>query len=205
MDNKVDGQVSAGSSASSLKRRLIFLLALVFIVAVVICLQLYYGRNPGRLAELGNQFYWGAFLISLVGNATILFPGAVLVMLSNMGALIYSVDGLIGPIVIGVVGGFGAAIGEMTGYVAGYSGRSIVAKKKMYSQVEVWVKRWGAPAIFVFSLVPFVFDLVGIVAGVLRFPFWKFFVLCWLGRTILYVVIVLLTAMGLSVLLPWYG
>jgi len=205
MDNKVDGQVSAGSSASSLKRRLIFLLALVFIVAVVICLQLYYGRNPERLAELGNQFYWGAFLISLVGNATILFPGAVLVMLSNMGALIYSVDGLIGPIVIGVVGGVGAAIGEITGYVAGYSGRGIVARKKMYSQVEVWVKRWGAPAIFVFSLVPFVFDLVGIVAGVLRFSFWKFFVLCWLGRTILYVVIVLLTAMGLKVLIPWYG
>ena len=205
MDNKVDNQVSVGSSAGSLKRRLIFLLALVTIVAVVVGLQLYYGLHPERLVELGNQFYWGAFLISLVGNATILFPGAVIVMLSNMGALIYSVDGLIGPIVIGLVGGVGAAIGEITGYFAGYSGRNVVERKKIYSQVEVWVKRWGAPAIFIFSLVPFVFDLVGIVAGVLRFPFWKFFVLCWLGRTILYVVIVLLTAMGLKVLIPWYG
>ncbi|MFC1912040.1 YqaA family protein [Chloroflexota bacterium] len=205
MDNKVDDRVSAGSSASSLKRRLVFLLALLLIVAVVVALQLYYGRNPERIMELGKHLYWGAFLISLVGNATILFPGAVLVILANLGALIYSVDGLMGPIVIGLVGGFGAAIGEITGYVAGYSGRSVVERKKIYSQVEVWVRKWGAPAIFVFSLVPFVFDLVGIVTGVLRFPFWKFFFLCWAGRIILYVAIVLLTAMGLNVWLPWYS
>ena len=51
--------------------------------------------------------------------------------------------------------------------------------------------------IFIFSLVPFFpFDLAGIVAGALRFPFWKFFLLCWLGRTLLYIGVALAGAWG---------
>ena len=78
----------------------------------------------------------------------------------------------------------------MTGYVAGRSGRDLVARSKMYNRVEGWVRRWGWLTIFVLSMVPFFFDLVGIAAGALRLPLWKFFIPCWLGRTILYVVMV---------------
>jgi len=108
-------------------------------------------------------------------------------------------------IIVGLVGGAGAAIGEIVGYIAGRSGRGLLARSQMYGRIEGWVRRWGAMTIFVFSLVPFVFDLVGIAAGILRFPFWKFFLICWLGRTILYVVFVLLFALGLKIVLPWFG
>jgi uncharacterized membrane protein YdjX (TVP38/TMEM64 family) len=64
----------------------------------------------------------------------------------------------------------------------------------MYKRVEDWVRRWGAVAIFIFALVPFIFDLAAIAAGVLRFPFWRFFLLCWLGRTIAYIVVALIGA-----------
>ena len=56
--------------------------------------------------------------------------------------------------------------------------------------------------IFVFSLVPFFFDLAGIAAGALRFPFWKFLLVCWLGRTILYIGIALAGAWGYNLFLP---
>ncbi len=75
----------------------------------------------------------------------------------------------------------------------------------MYGRVEDWVRKWGALTIFIFSLVPFVFDLVGIAAGVLRFPFWKFLLLCWLGRTLLYVGFILLAAWGWEAVLPYLG
>lgn len=189
----------------SRRRRIIFIIALLLVIAITVTLQVVYGRHLERLAELKTHFYWGAFLISLIGNATIIFPGAVLVILSNLGILIYSGTGLYGPIIIGLVGGVGAAIGETTGYIAGYSGREIVARGKMYGRVESWVRRWGALAIFIFSLIPFVFDLMGIASGILRFPFWKFILFCGLGRTILYIVFITLAALGWSALLPVFG
>ncbi|MFC1903413.1 YqaA family protein [Chloroflexota bacterium] len=191
--------------SNSLKRRLVFFLALLLVIAITVGLHLVYGLHPERLEGFKSHFYWGAFLVSIIGNATIILPGAVLVILSNIGLLIYPVLGLIGPIIVGLVGGAGAAIGEITGYVAGYSGREVVKRGKMYSRVEGWVSKWGTLTIFLFSLVPFIFDLVGLVAGVLRFPFWKFILICWLGRTILYVVLISLAALGLKAVLPYSG
>ena len=196
---------SAESIKKSRQRRLLFVVALLLVIAAVVSLQLVYGLHPERLAEFKAHFYWGAFLVSLIGNATIIFPGAVLVILSNLGILIYSSAGLVGPILVGLMGGIGAAIGETTGYIAGYSGREIVERRKMFGRIEEGVKRWGAPAIFLFSLLPFVFDLVGIAAGILRFPFWKFLLICGLGRTLLYVVFVTLAAMGWKAIFPLYG
>jgi len=196
---------SVESGKKTRRRRLIFIIALLLVIGVTVALHLIYGRDPEKLVELKRHFYWGAFLISIIGNATIIFPGAVLVILSNLGILIYDGTGLYGPIIIGLVGGIGAAIGETTGYIAGYSGREIVERRKMYGRVEGWVSKWGALAIFFFSLVPFVFDLVGIAAGIIRFPFWKFILLCGAGRTILYVVFVTLAALGWQAILPLFG
>ncbi len=196
---------SAESIKKSRQRRLLFVVALLLVIAAVVSLQLVYGRHPERLAEFKAHFYWGAFLVSLIGNATIIFPGAVLVILSNLGILIYSSAGLAGPILVGLMGGIGAAIGETTGYIAGYSGREIVERRKVFGRIEEGVRKWGALAVFFFSLLPFVFDLVGIAAGILRFPFWKFILICGLGRTILYVVFVTLAAMGWRAIFPFFG
>ncbi|HEY87594.1 MAG TPA: VTT domain-containing protein [Dehalococcoidia bacterium] len=203
MSKIISKEKQAGAEKRNwLKKRLIPLLILLLIIAITVGIHLVYGRHPERLIELEDYVYGGAFLISLIGNATIILPGAVLVILSEISVVLYPVTGPVGPIIVGLVGGAGAAIGEITGYMAGYSGRGIVERSKMYNRVEGWMRRWGAMTIFIFSVVPFFFDLAGIAAGALRFPFWKFFLLCWLGRTLLYVVFVLLAALGFKTLLP---
>ena len=93
----------------------------------------------------------------------------------------------------------------MTGYIAGRSGRGLFARSTMYHRVEGWVKRWGWIAVFIMSIFPFFFDVVGIIAGALRMPLWKFFVACWLGRTIVYVVMVTLASLGLRTIIPLIG
>lgn len=193
------------SAKKSKRRRFLFVITLLIVMAIVVALQLVYGLHPERLKELKAHLYLGAFLISIIGNATIIFPGAVIVILSNLGILAYGSTGLMGPIIIGFVGGVGAAIGETTGYIAGYSGREIVEKRKMYHEIERRVKKWGALAIFLFSMIPFIFDLVGIAAGILRFPFWRFLLFCGLGRIILYIIFVTLAALGWKALLPVFG
>jgi len=89
--------------------------------------------------------------------------------------------------------------------MAGYSGRGLAEKSKLYFRLVGWVEKWGALAIFIFALVPLFFDLVGLAAGVLRFSLWKFVLVCWLGRTILYVVFIVLAALGWKVVLPYFG
>jgi len=205
MSKATDGVKQGGIKGSNwLKRKLIPLLTLLLVIAISVVL-FFYGRNPEIVAELKSYGYLGAFLISLIGNATVLLPGIVLPILSGLGIVLYPAAGLVGPVMVGLAGGAGAAIGEIVGYMAGYSGRGIVKNSKLYKRLEDWVRKWGALAIFIFALVPLFFDLVGLAAGVLRFPLWKFVLICWLGRTLLYVVFVVLAAWGWEAVLHYLG
>lgn len=187
------------------RRVLVPVLILIFVVAVIVSLHLIYGRHPERLVELKNYVYGGAFLVSLVGNATIILPGAVLLLLTNISIVLYPSTGLFGLILVGLAGGAGAAIGEMTGYMVGYSGRGVMENNKLYLRMVRWVRRWGVLAVFVISLVPLFFDLVGIAAGAFRLPLWKFVLFIWLGRAILYIGVALAGVLGWGLVLPYFS
>ena len=180
-----------------LSKKLVPIVILLLVIAIMVSVFYFYKAYPSRIDELKAYGYLGAFLISLVLNATVILPVGTFAVVATLGATLPSAT------LVGLVAGVGAAIGEMTGYMAGYSGHGVVANSRLYIRVEGWMRRWGAMTIFIFSLVPFVFDLVGIAAGVLRFPFWKFFLLCWLGRTILYIGVALAGAWGWKAVLPW--
>jgi len=182
-----------------LKKRIIPLAGLLVVIAITGGIFYFYKQCPGKIDELKTYGYLGAFIISVILNATIILPVGNMAILMAVGATMPS------PAIVGLVGGLGAAIGEMTGYIAGRSGRDLLAKSKMYNRVEGWLRRWGMLPIFVFSMVPFFFDVVGIAAGALRVPLWRFFVPCWLGRTILYVVMVMAASWGLKSLIPWFS
>ncbi|MAG14754.1 MAG: hypothetical protein CL874_02585 [Dehalococcoidales bacterium] len=158
-----------------------FILLLVSIISIGV--YYFYRQVPDRFEELAAYGYLGAFLISLILNATVILPVGNVLAISTLGAILPS------AIMVGLAGGVGAAIGEITGYMAGYSGRGFVQKSRVYQNVEGWVRRWGVPSLFIFSSIPFIFDLAAIAAGALRFPFWKFFILCWLGRTMSYIIV----------------
>ncbi|MFC2025126.1 YqaA family protein [Chloroflexota bacterium] len=178
-----------------LRERVISLLILLLVAAITVPLFLY----RDRVAELGHYGYLGVFFISLAANATIVLPMPGLLLLFALGAAF-------NPVLVGLAGGVGAAFGEITGYLAGYSGRGVVQRGKLYTRLLGWMRRWGALTIFVFTLVPFFpFDLAGIAAGVLRFPFWKFFLVCWLGRTLLYVAVALAGAWGWEAVLCYFS
>lgn len=179
-----------------IRKKSLPLLALLLVIAITVGIFYFYKQAPDMTEKFKSYGYLGAFLISLTFNATLILPAGNILILSVLGAILPS------AIVVGLVGGAGAAIGEITGYLAGYSGRGLAQRSRLYKRVEGWMRRWGTLTIFVMSVVPFVFDLVGIAAGVLRFPFWKFFLLCWLGRTLLYIGAALAGAWGWEAVLP---
>ena len=175
---------------SWLKRNFIPLLILLLVIAITVGIFYFYKNHPDTVGQLKRYGYLGVFLISLTFNATLILPMGNILILSVLGAVLPS------AIVVGLVGGAGATIGEITGYMAGYSGRGLAERSRMYNRVEGWMERWGTLTILIMSLVPFIFDLAGIAAGVLRFPFWKFFLLCLLGRTVFCMGVALAGAWG---------
>ena len=172
---------------------------LLLVIAITVGIFYLYQHYSVRVEELKAYFYLAPFLISLTLNASVILPVGNILVISAFGAILPSAT------LVGLVGGAGAAIGEITGYVAGYGGRGIVENVKMYARLEHWVRKWGFIAIFALSVVPFVFDLAGIAAGVLRFPLWRFILACWLGRTILYIIAAFAGARGWEAVLRYLG
>jgi membrane protein YqaA with SNARE-associated domain len=131
-----------------------------------------------KLEQFAQWGYVGIFLVSFLGNATVILPAPSLAMVFAMG-------GILNPLLVGLVAGPAEALGELTGYLAGYSGRAAVENRRVYGRLSGWVQRNGALTVFVLSAVPNpFFDLAGIAAGVLRYPLRRFLLFCWLGKSI---------------------
>ena len=175
------------------KKSIVPLLTLLLVVAITVIIFL----NRDRVYEFENLGYLGAFLISLVSNATIVLPAPSLLLLFALGAAF-------NPILVGVVGGLGGAIGELSGYIAGRSGRGIARNSGWFTRAEMWMRRWGTLTVFVFALVPILpIDTAGLAAGGLHFPIRKFLLACFLGKTLLYIAMALFGAWGWEALLQY--
>lgn len=131
-----------------------------------------------RVQDFARYGYVGIFVLSLLSSATIVIPAPGLAVVSVMGSVL-------NPFLVGIFAGAGDAVGELTGYLAGYSGRAVVEDTERYEQVVAWTQRYGLWVIFVLSVIPNpLFDLAGIAAGALKTPVYRFLLVCWAGKTI---------------------
>lgn len=183
---------------AGLKPQILFGLTLLLVVAISVSL-FFLGRDPERLAVLKEYGYPGAFLVSLVSNASVFVPVPGIIVLIALGATL-------NPVLVALVGAAGGTIGEMTGFIFGFSGKGVVRGSRPYVRAEKWMKRWGGWAVFVFAAVPIpVVDIAGVVAGALGFPLWKFLLVVWVGKSIKYVALVSAGAWGWEAILHSFG
>ena len=151
--------------------RLFLLLALIILTIVLII----HRDTIQRFSRLG---YLGVFLVSILANATIILPLPGVVFTSAMG-------GVYDPLLVAISAGTGAALGELTGYLAGYSGRFVIARQDWYDRVVKWMSRYGNLTVLLLAFIPNpLFDLAGITAGVLKMPVLRFLLWCTIGKII---------------------
>jgi uncharacterized membrane protein YdjX (TVP38/TMEM64 family) len=154
-------------------------------VAIAISVLVFIFRD--RLVDLKSYGYLGIFLVSILGNATIILPIPV-ILTAFIGG------GLFNPLWVGIITSLGAAIGELTGYLMGLGGRAIVADKNI-KKIEGWMQKYGLWVIFVLAAIPNpLFDLAGIVAGTTKIPVWKYLLIVWLGKLVKFLLIAYLGA-----------
>lgn len=154
--------------------RITRILALIFVVGLTVFLYI----NRERVQELEEFGYPGIFLVSLLANATLILPVPGVLFTSAMGAVF-------NPFWVAMAAGTGAALGELSGYLAGFSGRGIVERTKWSERVETWMCKFGPITIVVLSFVPNpIFDIAGITAGMLKMPLYQFMLFCWIGKVL---------------------
>jgi uncharacterized membrane protein YdjX (TVP38/TMEM64 family) len=96
-------------------------------------------------------------------------------------------------------------LGELTGYLAGYSGRGFITRGQTYQKLEGWMRRRGGWVLFVFAVVPNpFFDAAGVAAGALRYPVWRFLAIIWCGKLVKMLAVSYACAYGLHGVLRWF-
>lgn len=167
----------------------LFLAALIFIIVLIPSGALLYftwGAEEATESWFSELGYAGVFLSNLASTATLFIPVPGLTAAAQ--ALIVSSASTLSPVGVGVLGGLGMAIGEVTAYVAGMAAAVIAREEeiKAPSRLEPVVRRitdgvnrlmkkYGMPTLFALSVFPNpLFEVAGWTAGATRYPFWKF-------------------------------
>lgn len=186
----------------------------VFVIAIIVFLFFFFSENQGFLHNLVKTYgILGLFFGSMLANATVLLPipfDAVVFLVGTDPSLV-GLGGfwLFGLLVLGLLVGFGAAIGESTAYFVGLFGIKAAEKitNSKFAQAEQIRKKissQGMAFIFLGALIPFPFDLVGISAGVMQYSFPKFFIATFAGKSLRAFLVALAGYLGLAIIARFF-
>jgi len=157
-------------------------------------LMAYFDISVEKFASAAYLLVFGATLVS---NASILVPVVFHVSIIITAAKYFN------PALIALVGSVGGALGEITGYYAGYFGKRIIHLEDTpgYERLVGWMEKYGPLGIFFVSVQPILpIDVAGLLAGASKLPLWKFLLPCWGGKFIKYLLLCYLGDAFLDVL-----
>ncbi len=172
------------------RTRILRIVSLVAVLGITVFLFI----NRERVKELEAFGYPGIFLFSMAANATLILPMPGVLVTSAMGAVF-------NPFWVAIAAGSGAALGEISGYMAGFSGQGVIERREWHDRVIGWMRKYGDVVIFLLALIPNpLFDIAGLTAGMLKLPLYRFLFWSWLGK----VLKMMAFAYGGSTVLGWF-
>lgn len=125
----------------------------------------------------GSWGYLGVFLAELVNSSVILVP-------TPGPAYTFAMGVTLDPFALGLIGGIGATIGELAGYILGAKSKQAVEGGRVYERFRALTKRWTGGALFAFALLPVPFDVAGVWAGATSYPVWRFLLFVTPGKVL---------------------
>lgn len=148
--------------------------AAIIIAVIALSIVIYIERDWIR--SLGGWGYPGIFLVGLIASAAMFAPLPGLVVLAASAASLE-------PFLAGMLFATGAAIGELSGYLAGFGSQRVIQRNDWYDRIERWMAKYGPVTLVVLGFIPNVLiDVAGLVAGAAKMPWYKFLFYCWLGK-----------------------
>jgi len=119
----------------------------VIVILAVVGLTVLLFVYRDRVQQLEAFGYTGMFLVSLLSNATLILPVPGVLVTSAMGAVF-------NPFWLALAAGSGATLGELTGYLAGFSGQGVIENRNWYDKVTNWMSKYGGITVLVLAFVP---------------------------------------------------
>lgn len=145
---------------------------LILLVSLVLLMR------GDSLQFLSSYGYPAIFIVSLISNAALFLPAPGI-------ALVLAASTTLDPLLVGIIAGLGATLGELTGFLLGQGGQDFLSDNPLYWRFENWMKRSGMLVLFGLAVIPNpLFDIGGLVAGAMRMPAWRFLLSVWLGKSL---------------------
>jgi membrane protein DedA with SNARE-associated domain len=171
------------------------------IVVTIIAVTLTFGVLLLPLVGVGKESfgdlgYLGIFVANFIGTSTVFIPVPGLTAAAQ--ALIVDEAGERNFILVGLVGGLGMGLGEVTAYLVGLGGGHVARGRefvlparleRITERVARWVNwlmgRYGTVTLFTLSAIPNpAFEFAGITAGAIQFDFRRFMVAVTAGKVV---------------------
>ena len=154
----------------------------IFLLSIALSIAFYIFRDYFK--EASSLGLFGIFVVNFVSSATFFVPAPAFLTVITGGNL-YS------PILVAIIASMGAGLGDMLGFVFGFSGRKLTRKKLEKNPkvkfLEKHFQKHGALIIFIMAIIPNpFFDAIGILAGVLNYSLVRFFAIMLVGRFLRY-------------------
>jgi len=166
--------VNLGKWSSGWRLTIIRIVVLIGVIAITIIIF----SLRDQAEKLQAYGYPGIFVLSILSNATLILPAPGI-------ALTFAFGAVFNPIGVALAAGAGSAIGELTGYLAGFSGQGVVKQTAIYDRLEKWTEKYGGWTIIVLALIPNpLFDIAGAAAGALKMPVLEFLLWAFVGKTL---------------------
>jgi membrane protein YqaA with SNARE-associated domain len=141
---------------------------------------------PINWQAVGSWGYLGVFGVVFVATASVAIPIPYLLIVARAGSYL-------DPLLIALVAGVAGTLGELAGYLIGIGGSGLLPHGRLYERARHWLCTYGFWCIALFACVPNpFFDAIGLVAGTLRYSWWRFVLACFAGKAIKFLVAALI-------------
>ncbi len=175
------------------------LLVVSLAMTAVLCVMVVvYWQEFLKFARYG---YVGVFIISFLADITLFVPVPSLFVVFTLG-------GILNPLLVGLIAGAGETIGSMVVYVTGLSSAKAfhALDHRVMDRFRTWIRTRGALSVFIMASIlnPLFYPFTAI-AGMMHFGWWRFMLLCLAGKTLKNVILAVVGYFGIKTLVAVFG
>lgn len=127
--------------------------------------------NPEPFLRYG---YPGIFVFNLFG------PGTFLVPVLSRHLNVY---------LLALTSASGMAINDSVSWYMGKNGDVVLPRSKRVIEAEKTLHKYGPLGLLLFAFIPMPYDFIGLIAGYMEFPFWRFWMPTFLARFVRFVLL----------------
>ena len=212
----MDTVTASEEAKQRLSTRDITLGVLSLVATILLCvLAIYYKDYLLDAKYVATYGLLGMLIVAFLGGSLlsmIAIPVPYWLLVFTLPSILAPQFQIGAPILVGVISGFGATLGQLLTFMLGYGGRDLSQKlaykvnRGLYDRAMDWANRHGSLAVFVMSAMINPFHLpMTIAMASLRYPVWKFFLFSLLGNVLKSSVIAFCGYFGLNSLFRLLG